>query len=177
MPLTTDAQLLALKEDITVTRAAVLYDGLTLLQWWDLGDDGKLAAFYNQPAEPAFYAWQTAVEVAPLMQGAGFDWTRIDNLTVGKARIWDMMIAAGLVNFALATVRSGVEAAFSVEAGDQSCRQAIYDGAARRCTYGEEIYATGAGNPPTHHGVGPAMLSYEGDITPDDVGHSRFVEG
>ena len=45
----------------------------------------EIATAYNLPASPPYYVWRTAAAVPELM-GEGFDWTRVDNLTVGKAR-------------------------------------------------------------------------------------------
>lgn len=165
-------QLSTLKIDITVTRAAVSYDGQTLLQWWNAFADTKLAEFYNQFANPNYYVWKSTVAIPDLMRG-GFDWTRVDNLTVGKARIWEFMTSAGTVNPSEPNVRAGFEATFAVEAGDQPCRQAIYNGASRLARYGEALYTVGTGTAPTHHGIGPAVLTFEGVITPTDVGQSR----
>ena len=127
-----------------------------------------IAAQLNRPASPVFHVWRTAVNIADIMQN-GFDWTRVDNLTIGKARIWEFMTAAGTLNPSRPTVRAGFEACFSVEAGDGTTRQAIYDHCARPATRAEKLYATGTGAAPTHHGIGPATLVFEGNLIYQDV--------
>jgi hypothetical protein len=128
-----------------------------------------VAVEYNKPAVPNFYVWKTGVSTNELMAGQGFDWTRIDNLTVGKSRIWEFMTAIGFVNPALPNVRAGFEATFSVEAGDQSTRQAIYNQSQRLASRFEKLYATGLGTAATHHGVGPATMAVEGPLAYQDV--------
>jgi len=131
-----------------------------------------IAAFLNLPAVPDFYVWRTSVGITEIMQN-GFDWTRVDNLTVGKARIWEFMTAAGTVNPSQPNVRAGFEACFSVEAGDQSTRQAIYNHSQRLATRMERLFATGIGAPSTDHGVGPGTLVYEGQVSFSDVSDAR----
>lgn len=131
-----------------------------------------IAALYNQPAIPTFWVWRTSVTVTEIMQN-GFDWTRVDNLTVGKARIWEFMTAAGTVNPAQPNVRAGFEACFSVEAGDRPNRQAIYDHSVRPATRAEKLFATGTGAAPTDHGIGPATMTFEGQLTFQDIDLAR----
>ena len=51
------------------------------------GPDGAvaIAALLNLPADPAFTAWKTSVTEDEIFAN-GMDWTRVDNLSVGKAR-------------------------------------------------------------------------------------------
>lgn len=133
-----------------------------------------LAVLLNQPAVPAFFIWRSKVTVDEIMTN-GFDWTRVDNLTVGKARIWDWMTQLGTINPSQANVRAGVEACFSVQAGDQPNRQAIYDHAQRLATAVEKIFAMGTGATSNDHGVGPGTVApeLEGPINPQLVGQAR----
>lgn len=133
-----------------------------------------VAVILNQQASPDFYVWKTAVNVTEIMQN-GFDWTRVDNLTVGKARIWEFMTAAGTLDPSKANVRAGFEACFSVEAGDQTTRQAIYNGSQRLATRFEKLFAVGAGTASTHHGVGPATMVLVSPVSPFDVEQARTM--
>jgi hypothetical protein len=47
-------------------------------------EDG-MAGWYNEPS--ASIVWRTSVTQDEIMLN-GFDWTRVDNLGVGKARAW-----------------------------------------------------------------------------------------
>lgn len=55
-----------LRTDITVTRSLTVYQGQTLLQWWNGGADGVLASFYNQIASPASPIWRPDLGVDEL---------------------------------------------------------------------------------------------------------------
>ena len=161
----TNAQLVILKADILNDPALNALPNT-------LDGAFEIAAAYNLVASPDYYVWRTSVPVVEIMQN-GFDWARIDNLTVGKARIWEFMTSAGILNPSQANVRAGFEACFSVEAGDQTIRQAIYDHSQRLATRGEKLLATGAGTSSTHHGVGPAVMSFEGQLTYQGVFTAR----
>lgn len=127
-----------------------------------------IAVWYNSAVSPAFYVWLSSVSVIEIMQN-GFGWDRVDNLTVGKARIWDFMTRAGTINPSRANVRAGFEACFSVESGDMNTRQAIYDHCQRPATQLEKLFAVGAGTASTHHGVGPATATVDGMVNYQDI--------
>ena len=127
---------------------------------------------FNKPAVPNFFAWKTSVNCATLTQGGGFDWTRVDNLTVGKARIWEFMTAAIIIDPSKANVRAGINACFSV-AADQATRLAIFQACQRLATRGERLYTTGAGTTSNDTGAGPGLFTFEGLITYQDVNSAR----
>lgn len=130
-----------------------------------------IAALLNLAASPAFYVWRTSVEVTEIMQN-GFDWTRVDNLTVGKARIFDWMMQTGTLRPHQSNVRAGVLACFSV-AADLATRQAIFGHCQRTASRVEKLLATGAGTSSTDQGVGPALMGFEGPIDFNDVEQAR----
>ncbi len=131
----------------------------------------EIAAAINTKATPDFYVWRTSVAVDEIMQN-GFDWTRVDNLTVGKARIMEWMMLTGRLNLSQANVRAGVLACFST-AGDLANRNAVFGHCQRTATVAEKLFATGAGTSTTDQGVGPATMSIEGAISPQDVYDAR----
>ena len=129
------------------------------------GDNGMMAAFYNQPSSPAFIVWRTAVPQDEITQN-GFDWVRVDNLSVGKARIWEWMFGNTLrvFNPSKANVRAGIEAVWKGTAADLAVRAAVYTHckrAAKRC---EALYSTGTGSDAV-----PGLLVFEGSINPFDI--------
>lgn len=150
-------------------------------------DDGDqaIADAMNLAASPAFSVWRTRVLLMDVTAKPGFDWTRVDNLSVGKARIWEWLFMPGSnVSAALPSVRTGVEAAFSVQAADAPCRQAFYDAGSRLATRVERLYVTPAivpgggttgsnGTPPTSNGVGPQNMLTEGPLSGGDVRAAR----
>lgn len=152
----------------TILKADIAAD--PVLSTYPHNSDGAfaIAAAYGQVASPDFWVWRSVVSIAEIM-GNGFDWVRVDNLSVGKARIWEWMTDLGAMNPSQANVRAGIEACWSVEAGDQGMRQAIYNHSAARATRGQKLFAVGAGTAPTHHGIGPGTTTLESPVTYQDV--------
>jgi hypothetical protein len=92
--------------------------------------------------------------------GNGFDWTRVDNLTVGKARIWEFMTTLGVINPSQANVRAGILAVFGT-AGDLAMRLSIFGHCQRLATRVQKLFATGAGTTVTEQGIGPGTTVVE----------------
>lgn len=143
------------------------------LNQFENNSDGNfaIAALLNLPASPAFYVWKSSVDVTEIMQN-GFDWARVDNLTVGKARIFDWMIATGTLQPNRANVRAGFLACFNV-AADLATRQAIFGHCQRVASRVEKLLAAGTGTSSTDQGVGPATMGFEGPIDFNDVEAAR----
>lgn len=160
----TPAQLATLKADIAADSAFASVPN---------NDDGHfmIADAYNLIVGPTFYVWRTNVPMHEIMTN-GFDWTRVDNLTVGKARIWEWMQLTGTINPSLANVRAGVLAVFGT-AGDLPTRQAIFNHCQRPARRAEKLFATGSGTASTDQGVGPALMTFEGTLTYQDVSAAR----
>jgi len=51
---------------------------------------------------------ETAVNPDEIMRN-GMDWTQVDNLTVGKARIWDWMTKLGSFDASKVNIRAGID--------------------------------------------------------------------
>lgn len=66
-----------------------------------------IAAIYNAPGDPEYIVWKTRVTRQEVLQN-GFDWTRLDNLSVGKARVWNDIFVDGALNAAKPNVRAGI---------------------------------------------------------------------
>lgn len=96
-----------------------------------------------------------------ITSSATFDWTRVDNLTVGKARIWDMMFAnqTQSINPANSNIRAGIDAAWVGTAADLAVRAAVYERCKRAATRAESALVTGTGATAT-----PGLLTWEGSI-------------
>ena len=155
----TNAQLIVLRDDIAADPA---FAGLPH------NSDGAwaVAAAYNLQAVPNFYVWKDSVETNVIM-GNGFDWTRIDNLTVGKSRIWDFMTRLGVLNPSQANVRAGILATFGT-AADLAMRLAIFGHCQRLATRIQKLFSTGAGTAVTEQGIGPATAAVD-SISYQDV--------
>ena len=148
----TPAQLAALK-------AAILADPASMA-FWQEGNAGAVADRFNAPAEPAFIVWRTSVGQDEIMQN-GFDWTRVDNLSVGKGRVWEWMFSNADRSFnpSKANVRAGIEQVWAGTAQDLAVRAAVYVHCKRSATVAEKLFATGTGTTAV-----PALMSFEGEL-------------
>ena len=136
-------------------------------------NDQEAAAALNATASPEYYVYRTSVPMSEIMLN-GFNWTRVDNLNVGKARIWEWMISANpdrAINPSKANVRAGINAVWVGTQADLDVRDAVYAHCYRAASIAEKLLATGAGTVPVNDGdgSGPAVMGFEGDMTAQDV--------
>lgn len=138
-------------------------------------DDGNfnIAGLLNKPDAVAYLVWRNNVLLQEVTGRSAFDWTRVDNLSVGKARIWEWMFDSGSCNPSLDNVRAGVNATFSTAGTDAPNRQSFFDASVRQVTRVERRYATGTGSAPNDTGVGPGKNATDGPITPAEVAQAR----
>lgn len=130
-------------------------------------DDVGLAAWFNTP-DAAYIVWRTSVSLREVQEDAAFDWTRVDNLSVGKACIWDSMFAFNNINPAQPNVRAGIDAAWVGTAADLAVRAAVYAKCKRAATRAEKALASGAGTNPS-----PSIMTFEGTISYADASQIR----
>lgn len=125
----------------------------------------QIANALNLPASPTFTVWKTAVTQDEIMQN-GFDWVRVDNLSVGKARIWEWMFdnESTSINPSKANVRLGIDEMWKGTAADLAVRAAVYAHCKRLANGIEKLLATGTGSD-----VSPATMGAEGELTYLDV--------
>lgn len=128
-----------------------------------------IAAMYNAEAVPAYVVWKTNVSAEEIMRN-GMDWARVDNLTVGKARIWDWLTRLGTFNAAKTNVRAGIDAAWVGTAADLAVRANIYTHCKRNATRLEKLLATGAGTP-----ASPSTMGLEGAVPYNEIEALRGV--
>lgn len=123
-----------------------------------------MADWYNTPS--TFVVWKTYVTQDEIMQN-GFDWVRVDNLSVGRARIWEWLFdnQQAAINPSRANVRAGIAECWKVTAADLAVQAAVLAHCRRVCTRGERIFATGTGTAAT-----PGLLgAFEGDVTAQNI--------
>jgi hypothetical protein len=156
---------------LAALKAAILADPVLAAKPMNSDGDFDIAAALNQPAVPDYFVWRTAVPTDEIMLN-GFDWTRVDNLTVGKSRIWEWMTNLGQINPSQSNVRAGVLAVFTT-AGDLANRNAVFSHCQRLATRVEKLFATGSGTTTTDQGVGPSTMGFEGAISYQDVSLAR----
>ena len=119
----------------------------TVKAWLDanasaLSDDAAAAAL-NAKASPAYLAWKSVVTRIEVQTSSGFDWTRVDNLSVGKARIWDGLFnATDSMPCNLGNYRTGINAVWVGTQADLDVRAAVNAACQRTVTVFEKLFAT-----------------------------------
>lgn len=143
---------------LTILKADILADPAFVGQFAE-----QIAAAYNVTASPEFVVWKTGVDVDEIMRN-GMDWTQVDNLTVGKARIWDWMTRLGIFDASKPNIRAGIDAAWVGTAQMLAVRAIVYTHCKRAATRGEKLLSTGIGTTNS-----PATMQFEGVMTYQDV--------
>jgi len=105
----------------------------------------EIAAALNQVASPAWVVWRTSVSRREILQSDEFNWTRLDNLTIGKARIWTDIFVDGTINPSKANVRTGVEAVWVGTAADLAVRAAVLAVCKANATRAQQLFSAGTG--------------------------------
>lgn len=130
------------------------------------GDYGAVASYYNQPSSTI--VWKTSVTQDEIMQN-GFNWTRVDNLSVGKARIWEWLFNNDerAINPSKGNVRAGIDATWVGTQADLDQRAAIYVHCKRAATRYEALFSVGTGTvaAPSVLGTGHEGTSIEGEVS------------
>jgi hypothetical protein len=131
------------------------------------GRDRELCDIYN--ADTTDICWKKKVLQDEIMQN-GFDWTRVDNLTVGKSRIWEWLFNNGerAINPSKVNVRAGIDSTWVGTAPDLAVRAAVYVHCKRFVTKFEKLFAQGAGT-----SADPSVLVVEGPISVYDMSMTR----
>ena len=125
----------------------------------------EIAAAFSVIVSPDWIVWRSSVSQDEIMQN-GFDWTRVDNLSVGKARIWQWMFdnEQHLCNPSKINVRAGIDAAWVGTAADLAVRAAVYSHCKRSANRIEKLLSTGTGTTES-----PATMGYEGSVSYNDI--------
>lgn len=140
-----------------------------VLSAYPMNGDGdfEIARLINLAATPAFVVWKTSVPVDEIMRN-GLDWTRVDNLSIGKSRIWDWMTRLGDLNPSKLNIRAGIEATWVGSAADLAVRAVVYTHCKRNATVFEKLFATGTGSDAV-----PATMVLESPVSYQDVCEAR----
>lgn len=147
---------------------------LTVLgQWLEANaanaSDQDAANLLNVTSPDNFIVWKRSVTAEEIMQN-GFDWTRVDNLSVGKARIWEWMFQFGFVDPTKDNIRAGITACWTGTSADVAVRDAVFVHCKRPATVGEKLFATGTGTT-----LSPASMALgcDGLVTAQNVDDAR----
>ena len=125
----------------------------------------SVAEALKSAATPEFTVWRTSVTQDEIMLN-GFDWTRVDNLTVGPARVWEWLFNNGnrSINPSKINVRAGIDAVWKGGAADLAVRAAVYVHCKRSANVLEKLFSTGTGTT-----ASPATMAVEGSIPYNEV--------
>lgn len=126
-----------------------------------------IADLLNLASSPAYIVWRTDVPADEIMRN-GMDWARVDNLSVGKARIWDWMTKLGTFDASKPNIRAGIDAAWVGTAADLAVRAMVYTHCKRTATRGEAVFASGTGSdaaPGTMAAGAEGLLGYQEVLT------------
>jgi len=155
----------------TILKAAIAAD--PVLSQYPNNSDGAfdISRKLDEVAVPQVIVWRTSVPKDEITMN-GFDWTRLDNLSVGKARVWDGLFdnAQRITNPAKPNVRAGIDTVWTGTAADLAVRSAVYEHCKRPATRGEAIFAVGTGTT-----LAPSMMAIEGTIPWNDVLDARSM--
>ena len=138
------------------------------------GNDVAVAAWCNTPS--AIVVWRTRVDVDEIM-GNGFVWTEIDNLAIGKARIWEWMSRLGAIDPSKSNVRQGLRDCFEAQApstyGDRVAGTGGLQPHLRRPATNAEAVLASTAQAGTN--AAPKLLRAEGTVSISDV--SQILRG
>lgn len=130
----------------------------------------KIIAAYSVDAAPACTVWRTKVTQDEIEQN-GFDWIQVDNLTAGKARIWDWMFNSQdrSINPSKLNVRLGIDETWKGTAAMLAVRTAVYLHLKRPANRLEKLFAVG-----TCTDAAPSTMAVEGGLSYEEV---RLIMG
>lgn len=158
----TPAQLQTLKAYIAADQVLAAYPQNT---------DGAydIAIKLNLTAVPDYIVWRTSVSQDEIMLN-GFDWTRVDNLSVGAARVWQWMFDNGGKSFnpSKVNIRAGIDQVWKGTAQDLAVRAVVYTHCKRSATVFEKIFASGSGSD-----ASPSTMAIESPVSYQDVMTAR----
>ena len=125
-------------------------------------NDTELTRLYN--LDSTFYAWRQAVQ--PNDYRLALDWTEVDNLTAGRARIWEWLTQNMAVSYDASqpNVRQGLNDAFL---SSPTTKTAMIAASKRFATVAEEVYVSGTGTEGS-----PGDLDFVGRVTTTDIGRA-----
>lgn len=128
-----------------------------------------IAEGLNAIASPAFTVWRSSISMSDILRAfVAADWTEVDGLTAGKARIWDWLRDLGTVDPSSPAIRAAIEECWKGTAARLAVQGRVLASCKRDARLIEQLLATGTGTP-----ASPANLVFEGIITPDEIETAR----
>lgn len=128
-----------------------------------------IAKELSKTAVPDFIVWRTSVPMEEMMSD-GFDFTQVDNLTSGQARIWEWLFdnSSKALNASEPGKRAGISECWKGTAAKVAVATFCLGKCKRQANVIEKLLASGTGTT-----VAPATMSFEGTISYSDVEQAR----
>lgn len=149
-------------------------------------DEQAAANLANALVSPSYLVWRSVVNLVDVQTQTGFDWTRVDNLSVGKARIWDWMFnSIDAMQPWRGNYREGINAVWVGTAADLAVRAAVNAACQRPVTNFEKLYVVQTTTGPVQSGnrgtttnadtlgIGDDSIFIEGDVSAQFVSDIR----
>lgn len=124
-------------------------------------NDTELARLYN--LNSSFYVWREAI--LPEEYREAMDWTEVDNLSVGKARIWEWITQNFTMNINASkqNIRAGLNNAFN----NTTTKTNLLAIAVEQASAFEEVFSSGTGTQGS-----PGVRAVQGPVDIDNIGRA-----
>lgn len=129
----------------------------TTLTWLNANASGlsdqAAADALNASASGPYFVWRSIITRDEVQAAVAFDWTRVDNLSVGKARIWDWMFnKIDAFRPWRGNIRAGINAVWIGTAPDLAVKDAVNAACQRPATVFEKLFVTATTTGPAQTG-------------------------
>lgn len=147
-------------------KAYILADPVLSLKPNNSDGHYEIASILNTKFSPTFTVWKTSITVSEV--GSAMSSSEVGGLTTANTNRLNTMAAysGGTFNPSRADTRAGFDSVFS-GAGGGVTRAALLALYKRAANHVEKLFAIGTGSDST-----PATMTFEGDISYQDVGES-----
>lgn len=163
-------------EQLATLKADILADPALAGQPNNSDGNTVIRAAYGRQAVPEYLVWRSSVPQTEIMLN-GFDWTRVDNLSVGKARIWEWMFdnPGKAIDPSKANIRAAINAVWVGTQADLDVRAAVYTHCRRACNRCERLFvsATPGGSGTRGSTANPDVADFVGLPTLDEIETAR----
>ena len=160
-------------EQIPVFRAALYaVTDPEFVGYREAGMARPMTEWWNRPADPPKTVWKSRLELEEITSN-GFDWVRVDNLSVGKARIWEWMFGTEnkSINPSKPNIRAGIAEVWKGTAADLAVQATVLQHCKRPATRIEALYATGSGTMGA-----PATMVFTEQLSEPDVMRALYTQ-
>lgn len=160
-------------EQLHIFRAALLAEtDPDLVFRRDNGQAGRVTEWYNEVGVDAPIVWKTSLQLEEITSN-GFDWVRVDNLSVGKARIWEWMFGSESksVNPSKPNIRAGIAEVWKGTAADLAVQATVLNHCKRPATRIEALFATGSGTM-----ASPSTMVFAEQLSEPDVMRALYTQ-